>query len=80
MPKYFFDSHDDDRVVRDEEGLVLAGIEEARDAATRGMADLARDVLPGAHRRELAIVVRDTRDRRLLRASLVFEVSVLRQG
>ena len=79
MPRYFFDSFDGARLVRDEEGLELGGIEEARDAAIAGLADLARDVLPGAHRRELAIEVRDTSDRRLLRASLLFEVSVLRQ-
>ncbi|MEA3141690.1 MAG: hypothetical protein QOK23_3859, partial [Gammaproteobacteria bacterium] len=58
-------------------GLELDGIEQARDEATRGMADLARDALPGAIRRELSVQVRDHIDRDLLRASLWFEVQIL---
>jgi hypothetical protein len=79
MPRYFFDGHDGHRMIRDEKGFELAGIEEARDAAIAGLADLARDVVPGAHRRELSIEVRHTSDRRLFRASLVFELGILLQ-
>jgi hypothetical protein len=77
MPHYFFDTRDGDHFTRDELGLELDGIEAARDEATLGMGDLARDALPGALRRELAIEVRDETDRQLLRASLWFEVAVL---
>jgi hypothetical protein len=76
MPRYFFDTHDGNHFVRDELGLELDGIPEARDEATRGMADLAKFALPGAVRRELAVQVRDE-DRDVLRASLWFEVAVL---
>jgi hypothetical protein len=77
VPKYFFDTRDGPDLIRDEIGLELDGIEEARDEATRGMADLARDALPGAIRRELSVQVRDHIDRDLLRASLWFEVQIL---
>jgi hypothetical protein len=77
MPRYFFDTRDGTRVVRDEYGLELNGVPEARHEATRGMADLAKDTLPGAVRRELAVEVRDDDHRDVLRASLWFEVAVL---
>jgi hypothetical protein len=74
--RYFFDTHDGAKFIRDEEGLELDGIESARDEATRGLADLAKDALPGALRRELAVDVRDNHDRDVLKASLWFEVAV----
>jgi len=77
MPRYFFDTRDGSDFVRDEEGQELVGMEAARDEATWGLADLARDALPGAVRRELAVEVRDGTDRQLLRASLWFEIAVI---
>jgi Domain of unknown function (DUF6894) len=77
MPRYFFDTRDGSKFIRDEEGQELVGIEAAREEATWGLADLARDAIPGATRRELAIEVRDGADRQLIRASLWFEVDVL---
>jgi hypothetical protein len=63
--------------LRDELGVELNGIEAARDEATRGLADFARDALPGSVRRELAVECRDEADRDVLRAALSFEVAVL---
>jgi hypothetical protein len=77
MRRYFFDSRDGDRYVRDDEGLELDGIEAARDEATLALRDLAKDSIPKSTRRELAIEVRDEADRRLIRASLWFEVQLL---
>jgi hypothetical protein len=74
MPLYFFDSHDGEHFLRDDTGLELAGIEAARDAATTGLADLARDAIPKSTRRELVVEVRDEHEQQLLRASLWFEV------
>jgi hypothetical protein len=76
MPRYFFDTRDGVHFVRDEYGLELNGVREARNEATRGIADLAKDALPGAVRRELAVEVRGDDDRDVLRASLWFEVAV----
>jgi len=78
MPHYFFATRcNSEDFVRDEAGLELDNIEAARDEATRGLADLARDTLPGATRRELAVEVRDPDDRALLRVGLWFEVALL---
>jgi len=77
MPRYFFDTRDGDSFIRDDDGIDFDGIEQARDEATRGLADMARDAIPGKIRRELAVEVSDFRRNPLLRASLWFEVQVL---
>src|SRR4051794_20327375 len=59
MPRYFFDTRDGADFVRDEIGIELDGVEAARYEATRGLADFARDALPGSVRRELAVECRD---------------------
>lgn len=76
MARYFFDSRDGDHFIRDDEGVQLDGIEQARDEATLALRDLAKDALPKATRRELSIGVRDEAGRQLIRASLLFEVEV----
>jgi len=77
VPHYFFDSRDGESFIVDDVGLDFETIQEARDAATAGLADLATDAIPGRVRRELAIEVRDHTDHRLIRASLWFEVAAL---
>ena len=72
----FFDSRDGDHFIRDDEGVELDGIEQARDEATLALRDLAKDALPKATRRELSIEVRDEAGRQPIRASLLFEVEV----
>src|SRR3954471_1664376 len=76
MTRYYFDTRDGAEFVRDDLGIELDGIEAARDEATRGLADFARDALPGSLRRQLSIHVRDEFERALLTASLWFEVAV----
>jgi uncharacterized protein DUF6894 len=77
MPQYFFDTRDGPELLRDEKGVELDGIQQARDEAARGLLDLARDLIPGSESRELAIEVRGRRNVPLLRAALSFEVAVL---
>jgi hypothetical protein len=77
MPHYFFDTRDGADFIRDEIGLELDGFEAARDEATRGLADFAKDAIPGAVRRELAVEVRDELHKAIVRAGLWFEVAVL---
>jgi len=77
MSCYYFDTRDGAEFIRDELGIELDGIEAARDEATRGLGDFARDALPGSVRRELAVECRDEADRDVLRAALWFEVAVL---
>ena len=56
--------------------MELSGIDEARDEAAVCLAEMAKFVLPGSMRRELAIEVRDSAP--VLRTSLVFEAEQLR--
>ncbi len=74
MPRYFFDAHDGVTFIQDDTGVDCDSIEAARHEATRGLADLARDVIPGATRKELVIEVRGEAGHRLLEAWLSFEV------
>jgi hypothetical protein len=78
VPRYYFDSRDNDTFIEDDEGLEFPDIEAARDQATTALANMARDVLPGSVRRELAIEVRDEAKEPLLRTTLMFEAVRLR--
>jgi hypothetical protein len=62
--------------ITDDVGLDFDNLHAARDEATRGLADLAKETLPGSERRELSIEVRDHMRRLLVRAALWFEVAV----
>ena len=55
MPRYRFDVTDTGRVTRDEEGLELPDIREARKQALAALADIAKDELPKADHREFVI-------------------------
>lgn len=77
MPRYYFDQRDGDTLISDDEGLEFDGIKAVRDEATRALAGIAKDELPGSVRREIAIEVRDEASRPVLRAALWFEVQTL---
>jgi hypothetical protein len=81
MPRYYFDTRDNEKFVPDELGLEITSFEKVRAVASVAMADLARDVLPGSMARELAIEVRSDVGP-VLRVSLRFEVenTAPRQG
>ena len=74
MPRYYFDSHDDQDHVADNVGVELADIEAAKLEAARGIADIAKDVLPSTVRRSFSINVRDEQNRILVRTVLLFDV------
>ena len=80
MALYNFDHHDGTEVVIDDVGLEFPDFETVKVEAARGLADLARDVLPGSVRRELAIVVRDEQSRHVMKTFLIFEVQILNFG
>jgi hypothetical protein len=77
MALYYFDSHDGEEFVTDEIGLEFPDLESVKVEVARGLADLARDILPGSVRRELAIVVRDAQSRHVLKTIIVFEMMIL---
>jgi hypothetical protein len=76
MPRYFFDTRDDDRLLSDDEGLELPDMEAVKVQAAKSLAELARDVLPCSTRRELAVEVRDLRQS-VMKALLHFEAVIL---
>ena len=77
MPRYYFDHRDGNSFISDDEGLEFDGIKAVRDEATRALAGIAKDELPGSVRREIVIEVRDEASRPVLRAALWFEVQFL---
>jgi hypothetical protein len=58
MPRYFFDTRDNGTFIEDDVGLEMSSLEEVKIEATRCLAEMARDVLPGSVRRDLAVEVR----------------------
>src|ERR687898_2511661 len=51
MRRYYFDLRNDDACTFDDVGLVLAGVEAAREAATQALAELSQGILVGARRK-----------------------------
>ncbi len=77
MPRYFFDTDDGDTFHEDEEGVDLNGIEEVRLQAQSGLADMARDVVPGdGPERTMTVRVRDGTGKTVLRGALVLMAEV----
>ena len=70
MPRFFFDCRDGDRLIRDDEGLVIDTVEEARHEAARALGEMARDALPDDGDREMSIDVRDEKHASLFRVAL----------
>ena len=79
MALYFFDTRDDGMFVEDEIGIEYPDLEAVKVEAVRSLAELARDVIPGQMKRELAIEVRDAFGP-VLWARMTFEAVVLREG
>ncbi len=59
MPHYYFDTHDDDKFVCDDEGIELPDVAAATKVAARSLAELALEVLPSSSERCLGVDVRD---------------------
>ena len=77
MPLYFFDSGDDECVLRDDVGVDLPGIQEARDEAVRLLPSVARDMGLGYDGQDIVSMVRDERDQVVFKATLSLRVEWL---
>src|SRR5215211_7846456 len=76
MPRYYFPSWDGEDFLPDEDGLEFEGIEQARADAIRGLAEMARDSLPGsADERVLKIRVVDQEGKSVHEVRLTFEMA-----
>ena len=78
LARFYFDVRDGSKFIRDENGLELSGVDQARDEAATTLAELVKGRLPGVFEYEIAIEVRDEAKEPLLRAMLRFEVQRLR--
>ena len=58
MPIYYFDLFDGDKLVRDDFGIELDSLDEAREQAIALLPELARDELPEAESHEFVATVR----------------------
>ena len=76
MHCYFFDTRDNEAFIEDDVGVELPDLEAVKVQAATSLAELARDVLPGSLRRDLAVEVRDERQP-VLKAKLRFEAILL---
>ena len=70
MPLYYFDTHDGETFISDEEGLELEGIDEVRAQAQTALADMLHDGIPASDQRTLFVRVRDEADAVVLKAGL----------
>ena len=59
MPHYYFDCENGHREIRDEEGVDLANLEEARCEATRAIGGMAKDKMPDGDRRDFRLAIRE---------------------
>jgi hypothetical protein len=75
MALYFFDTRDNDDFIEDDDGVELPDLEAVKHQAALSLTELAREVLPGSIKRNLAVEVRDQRQP-VLTAKLVFEAII----
>jgi hypothetical protein len=72
MNRYFFDLHNGDGPVRDEQGTRLPSREAIPREIARIVLDIARDELPVSDRTVISVRVRDETDRTISVASLIY--------
>jgi hypothetical protein len=68
--RYYFDTHDGQRFIPDNEGLVLSGLDEAKEEAVKALPHMARDGLAHGDCREFVVEVRDEAGHKVWRARL----------
>jgi hypothetical protein len=76
---YYFDTDDGHKTFQDEIGLDLDDDQMARDEASRALAALAKEYVPGpVAQKNLTMRVRDERGESLLQLSLSFAIQPLK--
>jgi hypothetical protein len=78
VPRFlFFDVHDDEAVLLDEEGIELPDLEAVKHQAAMSLAELAADVVQGSSRRFLSVQVRDEAGDLVVVATMTFEAKIV---
>jgi hypothetical protein len=70
VPRFYFDVQENGKFNRDDEGLECRDLKAAERMAAESAASLAKDALPKGRIREIAVEVRDERNRRRLRVTV----------
>ena len=74
MPRFYIDTSDQQRFIRDEQGYDYATLEEAKEAAINALPEMARDALPDDRANAFLVLVRDEQGRNVLQATLSLAV------
>ena len=80
VPRFFIDTSDQARFIRDEDGIEFEDVEAAMNAAADGLSDMARDALPGGESRTFIAIVRDEQGRTLVQTTMSFGVVWMPNG
>ena len=75
--RYFFDVHNGNELTRDEVGMELEGINQARDEAAEALAEMASGASRDPNPRDFAIEVRDELGQPILKAEISFAVQTV---
>ena len=76
--RYYFDIHNGDGELTDEQGMLLSSAEDLPRQVVRIMADIARDELPfNDHRGIVTVTVRDEEGRTISIGTLTFTYEVV---
>jgi len=73
MPRFFFDTRDNGRQVRDELGCELAGMDAVHDLAVRTLTEIAADEGSSSDQHRFGIDVRDEAGEAVLTSELTLE-------
>ena len=75
--RYFFDVHNGNELTRDEVGMELEGINQARDEAAEALAEVASGASRDPNPRDFSIEVRDELGQPILKAEISFAVQTV---
>ncbi len=75
MPRFYFDTHNGQAVLKDIYGIELTDAHAARDIAVKALPDMAKETKPDKNLQTLAVHVRSEEDESVLDATMVLEVS-----
>ena len=74
MPHFYFDTYDGAKHVRDDEGLTLSGLDEAREHALRAAGQMVKSAMPDSAPRFWAVAVLGEDRHPLLTVQVTVEV------
>lgn len=80
MPRYFFDTYDQDDLSRDEDGIECSTKAQVQRRAIAALPDMARDALPDGPNHDFRVDVRDDRGHVVFRAVLALRSEWLEDG